>query len=516
MNGRWLFAFPLVAAALCIPGLGFAQDETQIVRPDITVAPEFDAQSFGGPAQNMPDLSSSFGGGQSISDITDPVSVVVDRPHIVPGEGRTKFYATDLTVKVSVEEKTEEALKTLCETLLISSRLPFHDNDWPVVAFARTLDKDEPQPCAMTDLTSDNLARATTIFADRQNIFKWNVGTYGYIVFANRLFPDRDRKFLPALPIDRMKNTLLLLTNNYTVREKLPNDELIEVPRQEVCECVNPPGSALAITALSKGDFECIKRDEAQRACPGQKHIIVERRQPRPYFSVAALDEPYLRFADIGMSDEEVSAENNNTYLRNWCEFDHYFPCDPIKTYVLGDQADANLLSQYLLRRFCPDCRGDSSRSGKLTPLIDDQYFHDRLSTDASRNDAYTSSEITVANEAIHKIADEAGLAFLFVPVEFLGSKELNFKGLATIGVVPDDSQSVSPIDNRFLTEGISIYITPSLFGRQMSRSYLSSFVFAPRSRSRTTGCNASDIPCDANLEEGSTRGILWSTPIQH
>ncbi|NKK58862.1 hypothetical protein GFM44_23480 [Rhizobium leguminosarum bv. viciae] len=516
MNGRWRFTFPLIVAALCIPGLGSAQDETQIVRPDTAVAPAFDVQSFGGPTQNMPDLSSSFGGGEPLSDVTDPVSVVVDHPYIVPGEGLTKYYPTDLSVKVSVKEKTEEALKTLCETLASSTGTPFSDNDRPVVAFARALDKDEPQPCAMTDLTSDILARATTIFADRQNIIKWNVATYGYIVFANRLFPDRDRKFLPALPIDRMKNALLLLTNNYTVREKLPTDEVIEVPRQHVCECVNPPGSALAITALSKGDFECIKRDEAQRACPGQKHTIEEKRQPRPYFSPAALDDAYLRFADIGMSTDEAYAENNNTYLWNWCEFDRYFPCDPIKAYVLGDQTDANMLSQYFLRRFCPECHGDSSKSGNLGPLVDDQEFHERLSVDASRNDTYTSSEINVANEAIQKVANETGLAFLFVPVEFLGSKELNFKGLATIGVVPDDSQSASPIDNRFLTEGISIYITPRLFGRQMSSSYLSSFVFAPRSRARTTGCNASDIPCDANLEEGSTRAILWSTPIQH
>ncbi|PDS99272.1 hypothetical protein CO659_00190 [Rhizobium sp. S9] len=514
MSGRWHFIFPLIAAALCGTAFGFAQEESQVVRPDAKVGPEFDTQSFGGSAY-VPDLPSNFGGGQTISDSTDPVSVVVDRPHIVPGEGLKKYYATDLSVKVSVKEKTEEALKALCETMAYGTGTGFSDNDRPVVGFVRTLNKDEPQPCAMTDLTSDNLARATTIFADKK-IIKWNVGTYGYVVFANRLFPDRNREFLPALPVDRMKNTLLLLTNNYTIRKKLPTDEVIVVPRQDVCDCANPPGSAQAIAALSRGDFECIKRDEAQRACPGKKHTIQEQRQPRPYFLPAALDDDYLRFADIGMSSEEAYTKNNNTYLWNWCEFDHYFPCDLIKAYVLGDQTDANNLSEYFLRKFCPDCHGDPSKSGHLTPLVNDQWFHERLSVDASRNDAYSSSEIKDANEAIQKVTDEAGLAFLFVPVEFLRSKELSFKGLAIIGVTSDESQSASPIDNRFLVEGISIYVTPSLFGRQLSRSYMSSFVFAPRSSSRTSACNTSDIPCYANLKEGETRTILWSTPIQH
>ncbi|WP_085034930.1 hypothetical protein [Ensifer aridi] len=501
------------ASVLSITDCCFAQEGIDnVVRPDAQFGQQLELPIQMPSIIAAPDFDSFVPQGQSLGALIDPVKVVADRPFVVPGENLQKFYATDLSVEVEVL-RNDQILPVLCETIDDGR---FSTSESPVVGFARTSSPGLQPPCTVNQLTADSFSSRSSLFTENA-ILSLRVGSYGYLVFTNQLFPDENRQFSPFLPRDRMTNAILFLTDEGSVKEKLDTTEVVKFAAREACFCTFSPGTPEAIDALSKGNYECIKRDDEQRACPGTSHRFPEERVGRWYFSPAELSETYLRYSDISMSTEEALADRDPKYIWNWCEFDPYFPCDPIQAYILGDQTDADNLRSHVFQKYCPACP-NLPTSGRVKALIADSSFHERLSTEASRNDDYDTSVVRTANDAIALVSGEPTLAFLFVPVEFVRERDLNFKGLALAGVMTEsDAWQPKVTDTSFLVEDLSMFISPALFRRSKAASYISSYVFATRSNERVTGCNSTrDVNCRANLYEGATRATLWSTPIQH
>lgn len=503
------FLVGAIISVLGVPTCCIAQD---IVRPDAQFGQHLELPIQIPPVIAAPDFNSLAQQGQSLGALIDPVKVVADRPFVTPGENLEKFYATDLSVEVEVLKK-DQILPVLCETIDDS---PFSASESPVVGFARTSSPDVQPPCTVNQMTADSFSSRSSLFTQNA-LLSLRVGSYGYLVFTNQLFPDENRQFSPFLPSDRMTNAILFLTDEGSVKEKLDTAEVVKVAARDACFCTFPHGSPEAIDALSKGNYECIKRDDEQRACPGTSHRFPEERVGRWYFSPAELSQTYLRYSDISMSTEEALADPDPKYIWNWCEFDPYFPCEPIRAFILGDQKDADNLRSHVSQEYCPACPKLSS-SGRVKPLIADSSFHERLSTEASRNDDHDTSVVRTANDAIALVSGEPTLAFLFVPVEFVRERDLNFKGLALAGIVTgNDAWQRKVTDTSFLIEDLSILISPALFRSSKAATYISSYVFATRSNQRMTGCNSTqDVSCRANLHGGATRATLWSTPIQH